>query len=436
MNKIKLLNKINFIAILTLILYLHIGSFLISINIISVLTFSKILHALGIIFIIIYIINKIINKKNINFYDIIILLLTTCAIISAKYAYDQEVALIGTHHRHEGLYTILSYYSFFLLSTTLNKKYHPIIMKTLVFLGVFQILIGTIQTMRIENILGYDRSENFSANYYSASGTFMNPNFYSTYILICVSYLIGNFKNQKTIKTRIISIFLISIYVYGLIIGNTSSSILSFIAILIFNGFGLLNKKNIKKNLKTIPIIIVVILLAIPALLIVDKYKYHTLYKTMRNNVYEIMDIFKYGIKDTTGNSRIYVWKETLKEVPKHALTGIGIDNFLYIKDGQPILATVEEKVLAFDKAHNDYLQILITEGVFALIVYLILIIKVLYDSHSISKNKNNSGLILSFISYLCQMIMVFSVIMVAPIFYIIIGFIVHNKKEEKEINI
>ena len=148
----------------------------------------------------------------------------------------------------------------------------------------------------------------------------------------------------------------------------------------------------------------------------------------MINIKYELTDIIQNGIKNYTGSYRIYIWKETLKEVPNHLYTGIGIDNFKYIRNGVPITVNIKDKMLYFDKTHNDYLQILITEGIFALISYLLLIILVFYATITSNVKKENPGLIYSFIGYLLQMITIFSVITVAPIFYMIMGFIVSNK--------
>jgi len=424
--KDKIFDLIRLIILIILIIFMHTGSLLIAMNKITVLKFSQILHIIGMISFIAYTCYKIIYKKGIKFHDVIIIFLVICGIISTIFAYDVDVALIGTYNRHEGLYSILSYYSFFLLATTIKPKYQRIIMNIIIFLGLFQIAIGIIQTLRITNILGYDRSNNLSTKYQFASGTLINPNFYSTYILICTLYILGNLLKCSKLKEKILYSILLSIYIPGLIIGNTLSSILTFALVsliaLCFN----IKFKKIKEN---IFLVFIIIVLCFSFLTIVDKFKYNRLYKTIINSIhYEVVNVFKYGIKDTTGNSRIYIWKETLKRVPENILTGIGIDNFAYIDNGNILVADVKWERLAFDKAHNDYLQILITEGIFGIIGYLCLIFYILYIIFKNKLKNKNYGLQLSFIGYIIQMIIVFSVIVVAPIFYIIMGFIINNK--------
>lgn len=423
--KTKIFNILGVIFFIILICFIHIGTLLVAMNITKTLLISQILHKFGIVSIIIYIFYKIINRKKINIYDIIIILLTIFAIISTIFAYNQKVALIGNGARYEGLYSILSYYSFFLLATTISKKQHKKIMTILVFFGILQIAIGTIQVLKINNILGYDRTWNWSNHFQYASGTLANPNFYSTYILMCLLWLFSTLFQIKGIIKKIFLSILVSIYIYGLVIGNTTSSILIFLflafIIIIFN----FKPNKIKKNI--FPMLMCLIL-AFSVLFIINKYNYNNLYNTMKKNMYYINHIFKYGLKDYTGSYRIYVWKETLKEVPNYLYTGIGIDNFKYIRKGTPIVVSDKHNTLYFDKAHNDYLQILITEGIFALISYLLLIILVFYAAFSSNVKKENPGLIYTFIGYLLQMIIVFSVITVAPIFYMIMGFIVSNK--------
>ena len=146
--------------------------------------------------------------------------------------------------------------------------------------------------------------------------------------------------------------------------------------------------------------------------------------KVINKNIREVNEILKNGIDDSTGNNRIYVWKESLKFLPKYYLTGIGIDNFYYINESAAICKFDEKEYECFDKAHNEYIQILMTEGIFAFIIYLGLIYYVF---------KNGQGEFkLVFLSYLIQAFFNISVITVAPVFYMIMGFLISNKNINK----
>ena len=114
------------------------------------------------------------------------------------------------------------------------------------------------------------------------------------------------------------------------------------------------------------------------------------------------------------------IWKNTLKIVPKNLIHGVGVDNYYYAFDGKPLYS--KNGKVFYDKAHNEYLQILITEGIFCLISYLAFygIITVRGTKYSF-KNKE-VYFILPIIGYLVQAFFNISVIEVAPIFYIALG--------------
>lgn len=385
------------------------------------------LHWIGIISIILYILFKIINKEKLKTKDIIIVILVIFAFLSYHFAINKEIALDGMTGRREGLKSILSYYAIFLLATTIPKKNQSVIMKVFLGVGIFQIFVGTIQTMQLQNILGYSRANAWSTNYKFASGTFGNPNFYSTYILLGLLYSFGLLMKDKKRKSFIVNLILTIIFSYGLIIGNTISCILAFIIVVIFCLCKKINKKNYKKSILGF---VIVLSLLISIALVSDKFLHHRITYSINKNINEISDIFKNGINDQTGNGRIYIWKETIKKFPNHIYTGIGLDNFALINDGGPICTyTSNTKYECFDKTHNEYLQILITEGLIAFLVYIMFIYHNVYQVFKYKKYLDNHfyGLLCSVISYLIQAVFNISVITVAPIFYMLMGFMNNN---------
>ncbi len=418
------------IVLILLICFLNIGTINIIMNNMDYLQFSKYLSYYGGLFLVLYIIGKIINKEKPKPKDFIILMLGILAYLSYHFAFNKDIALNGVSTRNEGLWSILTYYTTFLVATMIPKKNQKIVMYTLLLTGIFQIIVGTIQTLRITNIFGYDRSNNWSTHFKFASGTVGNPNFYSTYILMCLMYAYGSFLKSKKISNILLYLVLAIIFIYGLIIGNTTSCILAFFIIVIITLLKKINKQNIKKIICGTIIIIPITVLGV---LILDNYTNHRITKEMNNNIQEIKEIFETGITDETGNYRIYIWKETLKRVPKYIYTGIGLDNFSMIDDGKILCAGKGKNYQCFDKAHNEYLQKLITEGIFSILIYILLIIYTIYTFYKNKKYKSIHyyALFLSFIGYLIQAFFNISVIPVAPIFYLIMGFL--NSKIEIE---
>lgn len=415
-----------------LVSFLTLGTILIIRDNIDYLGFSKGISCFGVFSFILYIIYKIINKEGIKFKDYIIILLSILGFLSYKLALDSQMALEGTFGRNEGLKVILSYYMFFLLSSTLTKENQKRVIYTVLVTGIIQIIIGTFQTLRITNILGYDRSLNFSTNYKFASGTFGNPNLYATYIILGLMICYGRLIKKKDKKSIIINSILTLIFTYGLVIGNTTGCFLAVGIVVLITLAMKINKNNYKKVLLFLAVFIPV---ATGSVLIFDNFVNHRITYTMNKNIEEIKDIFKNGISDSTGNNRIYIWKETLKKVPEYYYVGIGIDNFSLINDGSYLCAEANGKTECFDKAHNEFIQILITEGVFALVAYLSLLGYTIYIYFKDKKyiDNHNYGIFIAFITYLIQAQFNISVITVAPIFYMFLGYLNYSEASEKE---
>lgn len=429
-NRERIINISRLLFFIALIIFIHVGQTLAILKKITMYEFSNILQAFGIIALVIYIADKIINKKRFNIYDMIIIILSILGIISTIFAYNKGVAIWGTRTRFEGILSLISYYLIFLLATTVKKKEKKILLWLVIFFGLLQIIIGTIQTLKINVIFNYDRSNNFSTKFAFASGTLGNPNFYATYILMCALFVLASFFSAKSRKTKILFGILSIIFAYGVFIGSTTSTMLIYGLFLLIGVFKELRKKKLKNIIISFLIFISAFGIILTSL---NHFVDNKVFNSIKYNTKEIVNIFKYGIKDSTGSNRIYVWKTTLKQVPKNIINGVGVDNFSFVDNGKKICIMKKVKKSCFDKAHNDYLQILITEGIFALITYLILITLVLINGFINSKKNQDNSIFWPTIGYLLQMMFVFSVIRVAPIFYMILAF---NIDEENKITI
>ena len=112
----------------------------------------------------------------------------------------------------------------------------------------------------------------------------------------------------------------------------------------------------------------------------------------------------------------------------------MGIDNFYYGFGDDKIIDIKSER--AVDKAHNEYLQKLVTEGIFSFITYMTLLIMIFINSiKKLIKEKDNNVilicLVITFIAYSIQAFFNISVICVAPIYYIIMGLLAGETHEK-----
>ena len=125
-------------------------------------------------------------------------------------------------------------------------------------------------------------------------------------------------------------------------------------------------------------------------------------------------------LEDSAGSARMYIWKQTIKLIPKYWLFGIGPDNLIY--SGIILNRT------AVDKAHDIYLEMFITMGVFTLFSYLLFLST--FIKKNITKDENVFVLSLMILTYLIQGFFNIDVIMVLPYFWIVLGLYVANERK------
>jgi hypothetical protein len=90
--------------------------------------------------------------------------------------------------------------------------------------------------------------------------------------------------------------------------------------------------------------------------------------------LYQAREVLHGRPDDDFGTGRVFVWRSSLSVVPEHPFLGTGPDTFDIAFT--PFQAETQQRYnLIFDKAHNDYVQILVCCGIPALIAYLALLL-------------------------------------------------------------
>lgn len=138
---------------------------------------------------------------------------------------------------------------------------------------------------------------------------------------------------------------------------------------------------------------------------------------------HELHSIMHGEISTTFGSGRIHIWEQVLSAVPEHFLFGTGPDTMLY--GGLEAFTRYDESlggtiIGRIDVAHNEYLNILYHQGIFALAAYLGALAaaakKWLRDS---GRNARVAVLGTMLLCYGIQAFFGFSMIMTAPYFYL-----------------
>ena len=120
---------------------------------------------------------------------------------------------------------------------------------------------------------------------------------------------------------------------------------------------------------------------------------------------------------DQVGSGRWGIWKETFPVIKENFLLGTGPSSY--------ILKFPNSRV---DNSHNDFIEISLTIGIPALLIYLAFILTILKKGFStVRKIDGDSqiflyGLLTTIICYLIKVMFNISVIPVAPYFWALLG--------------
>ena len=90
--------------------------------------------------------------------------------------------------------------------------------------------------------------------------------------------------------------------------------------------------------------------------------------------LHEIHELLHGRVSDTFGSGRIYIWKSVLERIPSQLWLGSGPDTMM-LAEIEPFTRFDERLntaiVAQIDVAHNDYLNILYHQGIFAMLAYM-----------------------------------------------------------------
>ena len=350
--------------------------------------------------------------------------------ISVYYAYNKQVALFGYTKRNEGLFSILYYLSVMLLSSFVSPKYKKYIVNAILLCGTFQAFYAIFQKYELFGVKVYRHTyKHFDQNLNKvikntiiyALGCTTNPNVFGAYMMFCLSYSLGLFIDSKKIVLKVLYGLACALFMFGMMISNCSASAvgLAFVGLYIF--IYCIKNKYFKQLLIIALILVLMVILAV-------KLHKTNLVRDIKIIANQTSEITKGNVDDNFGTNRFYLWKKTLKVIPKYWIHGIGIDNFYYAFDGKPLIYDNQK----YDKAHNEYLQTLVTQGAFATVSYLALYGYVVFYGIKNSFKNKEIYLILPIIGYLIQAFFSISVIELAPLFYISLG-LCGNRNVESE---
>lgn len=386
-------------------------------------------------------------------------LFTIC--IAAIFSRYPDTVILGSIERREGLAMFFVYIILFIAATSfleVKEKYIYLILSA----GSLMSLYTIIQMFGIDPIQKYLYGRIVTQT--TSIATIGNSNFVSTYLCMFVFIAMGLyiFKKKKVYLGFSTILFL------GLLAAKTRGGWVTFAIVSMALLVLIIKRKEcLKRAVLMFGVFIVSFFLlnVLSGNQITDRAKLSNIFKSEekqiegnseelilessseekskefsevaeKEEVSEGKDVELIG----SASSRVHILEVAFKVFKNKPLIGQGPDTLgLTIKEdyNEDFKIHAEKYNEGMDKAHNEYLEYAASGGIFTLITYLALVLIIVYKLLKKIKSDKVKIIFLAVIAYLIQAFVNISVIMVAPLFWILLGYavkVIYDKKVMEEI--
>ena len=144
--------------------------------------------------------------------------------------------------------------------------------------------------------------------------------------------------------------------------------------------------------------------------------------------VFELREVLHGNVEDTFGSGRVYIWRNALEVFPSHPIIGTGPDTFYY---------AFPEEAHGFmnhdyQNAHNEYIQILICQGMLGLLCYLVFLGGILPKPIPAAvKNPMVMAALAAFIGYCAQAFFNLSLPITSQLLWVLAGMLANKRFRE-----
>ncbi|MEK7076380.1 MAG: O-antigen ligase family protein [Patescibacteria group bacterium] len=328
----------------------------------------------------------------------------------------------GTLERMGGLWTFWHYFVFFIILTSvLTKKEHwQRLIDLTIFAGVLSAFYGFGQKTNIDFFVGSGGRERIF-------GTIGNPALFAGYELFSVFLSLimyfnpKNNQNQKTLYLFafvVTSVAALSTAVRGSVLGYT-------VGLTVFAFLWMRHKKSRIGKLAFNSFIGLAVLFVIFSALFGGS-------SFVKNSRY-LSRITDLSLASPTVQTRFWAWQAGLKgwsESPKTILLGWGPENFNipFSKYFNPKFFAGSGSETLFDRAHNMFVEILVTMGIVGLLTYINIFVSLFSSLRKLLKNNDlviyAIGFIPAIIAYIIHNSFIFDTSANLIVFFTIAGFV------------
>lgn len=358
----------------------------------------------------------LVKKLRFDIIDKVVLIFLVSLIVSTIFALDPKLAILGSPRRVEGLNAMLTYMILFIMARHMAplKDRH---IKTILGLSIIIVLYGVLQTHGIDPF----QRDFIRENWNRAFSTIGNPNFLGSFIVLLLPFATDYYMRFKDKWALLIY----SVLFYGLLATLTRGAwIGGFLAILIY-----LIVLYFRKQLDYCRLLIFVgvNLLVVITFAGVSGDKFLLRLLSIQTDVSKLIE--NVAIEEV-GSSRMFIWIRGVELFKMRPIFGYGLENI-----GNAFLKFYRQDILDYfnylivpDKAHNEYLHYALVGGLFTLVSYLSLITLIIKSNIKRTfKNSYGLPLMISIVGYLIQATFNISVVSVAYIFWIWLGWSVNH---------
>ena len=342
--------------------------------------------------------------------EVVALLFLLSIFVSVVFSDYRHIAMWGSYHRREGFIMWAIYVLLFILANRylfVNKKMLNVILITACIMAIYSVL----QFYGIDPIQKWALGQIKVANSF---GTIGNRNFLSTYVclFLFISMSIFVFYGEK--KYLIYSTILFSALLCSLTRGG-------WLAFIIYSFIGLIFIVKRKKCL--IRAILVFITFS---------YVFFVINITTDNSITGRADksliVTNEGNLNGSVSTRMNILIITWNAFCDKPLLGEGPDTLQYRLE-EDYIYSISDHVNKYheriDKAHNEFMDLAVNCGIVTIGLYVLLIILICIPIAKNYKDDRYKIIFLAIIGYIVQSFFNISVIMVAPLFWIFLGYCV-----------
>ena len=372
-----------------------------------------------------YFIASFSRKRRLRTCDIFYFTLILFMVISGVFSLNPGVFSGDSPFYCENPLHFLAYYWLFFAGTIIdNDNYRKNILFCFTGVAIFESIFGFLHTFDIE--LSYSLYYHAERTAY---GLTQNSNFYGGLMVFLIAGASGLYIfSDKLVSSKAIkcALPLVSAFLFYTMLGSRARlAWVGFAALTAFYVISLIimyrkDKEAVKPAIKHFLILWGAYFAVFLIAFIFTDYIREATVRTY----WEVAN----GDADKIGSDRFYNWKMGLMSVPKHWLSGVGLDNYRYVFISDP---NYQEGMYLQDKAHNEYIHILVTQGVPSLLNYLALLIFSLIGAvksvlNEVDSNKRTFTWIFlgMFAAYVVQALFNSSITYVVIYFWFVLGLI------------